>query len=148
MKYGNIIHLGIVVANLEESIGYYESVLGIGPWEIEEPEPFFAQMQVSDPRGLHIRTATFRGGPCEIELVQPTGEGPYADWLREKGPSMHHIKFECAEDYDTETGTISEASGRPPYLEVRHPEGFPIVAYADFQKETGLLVEVPGRRDQ
>ena len=36
----------------------------------------------------------------------------------------------------------SHISGRPPYLDVKWPDGRPLVAYADLLQEAGLLIEV------
>ena len=33
-------------------------------------------------------------------------------------------------------------SGRDPYLDVRWPDGKPLVAYADLLEEAGLLLEI------
>ncbi|HJC75082.1 MAG TPA: VOC family protein [Candidatus Mediterraneibacter faecavium] len=144
MKLGKIIHLGIVVEDLEKAVKIYEETLGIGPWEIQDAREFFAQMRVNGGHGLEIRTAMFHGDGYEIELITPTGEGVYADWLREKGPGLHHVKFDTADSYQTITGEAEKISGRPPYLNVEWPDGRPLVAYADLLKEAGLLIEVSG----
>lgn len=142
MKMGKIIHLGIVVEDVEKAVEIYETVLGIGPWEFKDDREFFAQMQVNGGHGLNIKTAMYYGDGYEIELVMPTGEGVYADWLREKGPGLHHIKFETNDSYRAIIETSKKVSGRPPYLKVEWPDGRPLVAYADLLKETGLLIEV------
>lgn len=38
--------------------------------------------------------------------------------------------------------TAKQISGRPPYLDMRWPDGRPMVAYADLLQEAGLLIEV------
>ena len=144
MKLGKIIHLGIVVEDLEKAVKIYEESLGIGPWEIQDAREFFSQMRVNGGCGLEIRTAMFRGDGYEIELITPTGEGAYADWLRERGPGLHHVKFETSDDYQTIVGEAERISARPPYLDVKWPDGKPLVAYADILQETGLLIEVSG----
>ena len=142
MKLGKIIHLGIVVEDLEKAVKLYEEQLGIGPWKIDDAREFFNQMDVNGGRGLNIKTAMFQDDGYEIELVMPAGEGIYADWLREKGPGLHHVKFETPDSYDTVVETAKEISGRPPYLEVKWPDGRPLVAYADLVQEAGLLIEI------
>lgn len=144
MKLGKIIHLGIVVENLEKAVKIYEESLGIGPWEIQDAREFFAQMSVNGGRGLEIRTAMFRGEGYEIELIMPTGAGVYADWLNERGPGLHHLKFDTEDDYQTIVSEAEQISGRPPYLDVKWPDGRPLVAYADLLDEAGLLIEVSG----
>ena len=142
MKMGKIIHLGIVVVRLESAVKVYEEHLGIGPWEISNPGEFFRQLDVTGGRGLEIRSAMFFGDGYEIELIEPTGEGIYMDWLREKGPGLHHLKFETKNSYRKVVDECEAVSGRPPYLEAKWPDGRPLVAYADLLKEAGLLIEI------
>ena len=142
MKFGRIVHIGIVVRSLEKAASIFEEQLGIGPFEFDDPEAFFDTMNVSGGRGLKIRTAICHGDGYEIELVMPTGEGIYMDWLNTRGPGLHHIKFDSENSYDEIVGTACKISGRPPYLEVRTPDGNPLVAYADLLEEAGLLLEV------
>lgn len=147
MKLGKIIHLGIVVEDVEKSAFIYEKHLGIGPWKIENAGEFFEMMEVSGGKGLKIKTAMFHGDGYEIELIQPTGEGLYEEWLKEHGPGLHHLKFDTADSYEEIVEEAEEISGRPPYLQVKWPDGRPLVAYADLQKECGLLIETsPGEK--
>lgn len=145
MKLGKIIHLGIVVEDVEQSSAIYESCLGIGPWEIQNAGEFFDGMNVSGGKGLKIKTAMFHGEGYEIELIEPAGEGIYEDWLKKHGPGLHHLKFETNDSFETVVGEAETISGRPPYLDVKWPDGRPLVAYADLLKECGLLIEIsPG----
>lgn len=146
MELKQIIHLGIVVADLEKAVDIYENKLGIGPWKIDDPRPFFSQMDIKhsgEKNQLNINTAMFKGDGYEIELVMPVGEGFYQDWLNEHGPGLHHVKFAGAH-YDDVVNTAKEISGREPYLDARFPDGNPICAYADLIKEAGLIIEVGG----
>lgn len=142
LKMGKILHLGIAVEDLEKAVEIYENELGIGPWTIENASPFFDDKLVNDGVGLNIRTAMFKGDGYEIELCAPTGSGVFQDWINEKGPGLHHVKFESAASYEEIVETAERVSGRKPYLDVRWPDGKPLVAYADLLKETGLLLEI------
>lgn len=143
MKLGRVIHIGIVVEDVEQSAAIYENNLGIGPWEISVPAEFFAMMTVNGGHdGLNIKTAMFKGEGYEIELIQPIGPGIYEDWLRDKGPGLHHLKFETDDTYADVVRESEEISGRKPYLDVQWPDGRPLVTYTDILKETGLLIEV------
>lgn len=82
MKPTHIEHIGIAVTNLEESIAYYENVMGLECYAIEE---------VADQK---VRTAFFRVGDTKIELLESTDpEGPIGKYIEKKGPGIHHLAF-------------------------------------------------------
>jgi len=82
MKTNSIEHIGIAVINLEESIKYYESVLGLRCYAVEE---------VEDQK---VKTAFFKLGDTKIELLESTDpEGPIGKFIDKKGPGVHHIAF-------------------------------------------------------
>ena len=62
MKVSHIEHLGIAVKSLEEAIPYWENVLGLKCYAIEE---------VADQK---VKTAFFMIGQTKIELLEPTSE--------------------------------------------------------------------------
>lgn len=82
MKLTHIEHIGIAVENLDQSIQYYEEVLGIECYAIEE---------VADQK---VRTAFFRLGDTKIELLESTDpEGPIGKFIAKKGQGVHHLAF-------------------------------------------------------
>ncbi|MCK5694366.1 MAG: methylmalonyl-CoA epimerase [Bacteroidales bacterium] len=82
MKPTHIEHIGIAVNSLEESIPYYEKVLGLECYAIEE---------VADQK---VRTAFFKVGETKIELLESTDpEGPIGKFIEKKGPGVHHLAF-------------------------------------------------------
>jgi methylmalonyl-CoA/ethylmalonyl-CoA epimerase len=82
MKPTHIEHLGIAVKSLDESIPYYEKLLGTKCYNIEE---------VKDQR---VRTAFFLVGNTKIELLESTDpEGPIGKFLEKKGEGIHHVAF-------------------------------------------------------
>jgi methylmalonyl-CoA/ethylmalonyl-CoA epimerase len=97
MKPTHIEHLGIAVKNLEESIPYYENLLGTKCYNVEE---------VKDQR---VKTAFFLIGQTKIELLESTDpEGPIGKFLEKKGEGIHHIAFavENATDALAEAETL------------------------------------------
>ncbi len=84
MKVSHIEHLGIAVNSLEESIPYWEGVLGLKCYAIEE---------VADQK---VRTAFFMLGETKIELLEATSEeSPIAKYIANKGVGIHHMALAC-----------------------------------------------------
>ena len=82
MKPSHIEHIGIAVNNLEEAIRYYEQVLGLECYAVEE---------VKDQK---VRTAFFKVGETKIELLESTeAEGPVGKFIDKRGQGVHHIAF-------------------------------------------------------
>ncbi|MCF8302665.1 MAG: methylmalonyl-CoA epimerase [Bacteroidales bacterium] len=82
MKPTHIEHIGIAVKDLQDSIKYYEEVLGLECYAIEE---------VKDQK---VKTAFFKVGDTKIELLESTDpEGPIGKYIEKKGEGVHHIAF-------------------------------------------------------
>lgn len=82
MEITHIEHIGIAVENLESSIKYYEDVLGLKCYAIEE---------VKDQK---VKTAFFKVGDTKIELLESTEiDGPIGKFIEKKGQGIHHIAF-------------------------------------------------------
>jgi len=82
MKPTHVEHIGIAVANLDEAIKYYEEILGLKCYAIEE---------VAEQK---VKVAFFQVGDTKIELLETTDpEGPVGKFVEKKGPGVHHIAF-------------------------------------------------------
>jgi methylmalonyl-CoA/ethylmalonyl-CoA epimerase len=82
MKPSHIEHIGIAVTNLEAAISFYEKVLGLTCYNIEE---------IPDQK---VRTAFLMAGETKIELLESTDpEGPIGKFITKKGEGIHHIAF-------------------------------------------------------
>lgn len=82
MNISHIEHIGIAVNSLEEAIPYYENVLGLKCYAVEE---------VADQK---VKTAFFMVGQTKIELLESTDpEGPIGKFIEKKGPGVHHLAF-------------------------------------------------------
>ncbi len=82
MTPSHIEHIGIAVKSLEQAIPFYEKVLGLKCYNIEE---------VKDQK---VKTAFFKIGEVKIELLESTDpEGPIGKFIDKKGEGIHHIAF-------------------------------------------------------
>ena len=82
MNISHIEHIGIAVNSLEESIKYYEEVLGLKCYSIEE---------VADQK---VKTAFFMVGQTKIEWLESTSpDGPIGKFIEKKGQGIHHLAF-------------------------------------------------------
>lgn len=78
----HIEHIGIAVASLDEAIPFYEKVLGLKCYAVEE---------VKDQK---VKTAFFKVGQTKIELLESTDpEGTIGKFVAKTGGGMHHMAF-------------------------------------------------------
>lgn len=80
MNLKNIDHIGIAVINMQESLSFWETSLGIEPHGIQEvPEQ-------------KLRTAFLPVGGTEIELLESTSaDSSVAKFIEKHGEGLHHI---------------------------------------------------------
>lgn len=108
MKPTHIEHIGIAVNNLEESIKYYEEVLGLECYAVEE---------VTEQK---VKTAFFMVGQTKIELLEATAEdSPVAKFVAKKGPGIHHLAF-AMDDVAT---ALNDAEAKGVRLIDKEPRG-------------------------
>lgn len=82
MDISHIEHIGIAVRSINDHLPYYENVLNLKCYSIEE---------VADQK---VKTAFFKVGQTKIELLEPTSEeSPIAKFIEKKGEGIHHIAF-------------------------------------------------------
>lgn len=98
MDLTHIEHIGIAVKSIEEALPFFEGVLGLKCYNIEE---------VADQK---VKTAFLKVGQTKLELLEPTSdESPIAKFLEKRGEGIHHIAF-AVED-STEALKEAEAKG-------------------------------------
>jgi len=136
MKITHIEHIGIAVRNLEEATRYYEEVLGLKCYAVEEV------------RDQQVRTAFFRVGDTKIELLESIDpEGPVGRYIEKKGPGMHHMAFAVEDVADA----LEQASRKGARLIDREPrkgaEGLQI-GFLHPASTFGVLTEFCGRDKQ
>ena len=96
MKPTHIEHIGIAVRSLDETIPFYEKLLGTKCYAIEE---------VKDQK---VRTAFFKIGQSKIELLESTDpEGPIEKYIEKRGEGIHHIAY-AVEDVESHLKEAAE----------------------------------------
>ena len=129
MDISHIEHIGIAVKSLDQAIPYYEKVLGLKCYSIEE---------VADQK---VKTAFFMVGQTKIELLESTDpEGTIAKFIEKKGEGVHHIAFAV----DSVADALAEATEKGVQLIDKAPrkgaEGLNI-AFVHPKSTFGVLTE-------
>lgn len=134
MKPTHIEHIGIAVNSLEESIPYYEEVLGLECYAVEE---------VTEQK---VKTAFFMVGQTKIELLEATSEdSPVAKFIEKKGPGVHHLAF-AMEDVAT---ALNDAEAKGIKLIDKSPRGGAeglSIGFLHPKSTGGVLTEFCGKK--
>lgn len=132
-------HIGIAVRNIEESINFYEEVLG----------GTLIDRYKSDAKGVESEIATIEINGNRTELLSPTNNttSPIARFLKQKGKGVHHIAYhvnnldEALEDLKDkgirtleETYRMNKHGRRLIYLNPVDTEGT-IIEYCDYPNQ-------------
>ncbi len=133
MDISHIEHVGIAVPSLDEAIPFYEKVLGLKCFAIEE---------VADQK---VRTAFFKVGQTKIELLEGTApESAISKFIEKNGGrgGIQHIAFAIE---DGVANALAEAEEKGCKLIDKAPrkgaEGFNI-AFLHPKSTCGTLVEL------
>jgi len=82
MEVTHIEHLGIAVNSIEEALPFYENILGLKCYAVEE---------VADQK---VKTAFLQVGQTKIELLESTDpEGAVGKFIEKRGEGIHHLAF-------------------------------------------------------
>ena len=103
MNISHIEHVGIAVTSLEEAIPFYENMLGIKCFAIEE---------VADQK---VKTAFFKVGQTKIELLEATSpESAIAKFIEKNGGrgGIQHIAFAIEDGVANALAEVQEKGGR------------------------------------
>ena len=101
MKISHIEHLGIAVKSIEEAVPYYENILGVKCYAVEE---------VADQK---VKTAFFKVGETKIELLEPTSEeSTITKFIEKRGEGIHHLAFAVADGVANALAEVEEKGVR------------------------------------
>jgi methylmalonyl-CoA/ethylmalonyl-CoA epimerase len=134
MKINQIEHIGIAVSDLKSAIKFYEDVLGLECYAIEE---------VPDQK---VRTAFFRIGETKIELLESSDpEGPLGKFIEKRGEGIHHIAL-AVENVDA---ALHEMEGKGIQLIDKQPrkgaEGM-LIGFLHPKSTFSVLTELCGEK--
>ena len=97
MKLSHFEHIGIAVKSLETAIPFYEEMLGLKCYSVEE---------VADQK---VKTAFFKIGQTKIELLESTDpEGAIGKFIENKGEGIHHIAFSTEDGVQKSLDELAE----------------------------------------
>jgi methylmalonyl-CoA/ethylmalonyl-CoA epimerase len=126
-------HIGIAVKNLEETLKFYQDVMGmdLAGTEIVEEQ--------------HVRVAFLPIGDTEIELLESTDpEGPIARYIDKKGEGVQHIAYKV----DNIEEAIAEMKAKGVRMideKPRYGAGGAKIAFCHPKSTNGVLVELTQR---
>ncbi len=122
-------HIGIAVANIDESLKFWRDALGIELSHIE------------DVPSQKAKVAFLPVGESEVELVNPTtDDSGVAKFIAERGGGMHHL---CVEVDDIE-GIIANLKEKGVRMIDEEPKVLPgrKMAFVHPKSAGGVLVEL------
>ncbi len=136
MNLSHIEHIGIAVKDLQTAVGFYENVLGLKCYNIEE---------VADQK---VKTAFFQIGQTKIELLQSTEpDGPIGKFIEKKGEGIHHIAFAVEKIEDQLEHALKMGVNLIDTSPRKGAEGMDI-AFLHPKSTSGVLIELCENRDR
>jgi methylmalonyl-CoA/ethylmalonyl-CoA epimerase len=134
MNPSHIEHIGIAVISLETAISFYEKLLGLKCYKIEEVP------------AQKVRTAFFQIGQTKIELLESTDpEGPIGKFIEKKGEGIHHIAFAVDKIEETLAGIEKSGVKLIDQIPKKGAEGLD-VAFLHPRSTHGVLIEICGNK--
>jgi methylmalonyl-CoA/ethylmalonyl-CoA epimerase len=129
-RIGRIDHVGIAVPDLEEAIRLYTLLFGGGPTSVEE---------VPDQK---VRTAFFRAGESNLELLCPTSDdSPISKFLARHGGGLHHICL-AVPDIEAALATLAAEGARLIDATPRTGAHGNRIAFVHPKSFSGVLIEL------
>lgn len=126
-------HIGIAVANLEESLKFYTDVLGM---KLHGTETVAEQK---------VKVAFLPLGDTEIELLESTEpDGPIAKFIEAKGQGIQHMAFKV-DDLEKALAELKEKGIRLIDEKPRYGAGGAKIAFLHPKSTNGVLVELSQR---
>ena len=130
MNCKKVDHIGIAVKNLDETVSFYEDVLGIRRESVEEVEE------------QKVKVAFFPCGDSEIELLESTTpDGPIARFIEKNGEGIQHIAIRV-DNIDEALAELKERGIRLIDETPRYGAGGARIAFIHPKATNGTLLEL------
>ena len=90
---GSILELCHVTTDLDAALIHWTRELRAGPFFLFDVPVLPGQLYYGEPTKVSLRVAFGFSGRLLIELLEQTNDGasPFLDFLRERGPGLHHV---------------------------------------------------------
>lgn len=140
---GGILHVCVVVRDVEKTAAILAGRFGIGPWEVRLKQ--YPESQAcfrGESTECTFKFGYARVGPVTLELAETvSGKSSYREFLEKHGEGLHHIGFSAPLPFDAELQKWQSQGIRP--VQVMHmddrQEGW---AYMDTQDLIGFTLEI------
>ena len=99
-----VVHVCVVVRNVEKTAGVFAEKFGIDPWRIRVVHTPSSRASVrGEPVDYTLKFGHARVGPVTLELVETVeGKTIYQEFLEEHGEGIHHIGVPTPVPFDAE----------------------------------------------
>ncbi|QZY54713.1 methylmalonyl-CoA epimerase [Crassaminicella profunda] len=133
MKVLKVDHIGVAVKNLEESLKFYQEILGLdlqGTEVVEEQK---------------VKVAFLPVGESEIELLESTdADGPIAKFIEKKGSGLQHVALRVP-NIEEAIAELKEKGVRMIDEKPRYGAGGAKIAFCHPKSTNGVLLELSER---
>ena len=127
-------HIGIAVNSLEESVKFYEDILGLKLQGVETVEE------------QKVKVAFLPVGDTEIELLEATTpDSPIAKFIENKGQGVQHVAFRV-DDLEKALEEMKKLGIRLIDEKPRYGAGGARIAFLHPKSTNGVLVELCERK--
>ena len=145
-KSTQVVQVGIIVKDVEETAKRLERLIGIGPFRIFEPQ--YRDLTYRGKTGrFRVKIGLAMAGTVQIELAQPlSGKTVWGEYVKRKGYGLHHLAIP--------TDNMSQS------VRKMNSKGFKVIqsgnrrgtgwVYLDCENELGVVFELiaHGKRSQ
>ncbi len=133
MKVLKVDHIGVAVKSLDETLKFYQDILGLelqGTEEVQEQK---------------VKVAFLPVGDTEVELLESTdAEGPIAKFIEKKGEGIQHIAFRVP-DIEEAIAELMAKGVKMIDETPRYGAGGAKIAFCHPKSTNGVLVELSER---